>query len=80
MNDSANPVSTPCVKICVVDPVSALCIGCGRSVAEISLWRETSEAQRQKIMAELPERLAKARSRGARGRQVGRDRRAGPWR
>ena len=27
---------TPCIKICVVDPLSGLCIGCGRTVAEIS--------------------------------------------
>ena len=38
------PISTPCVKICVVDPVSALCIGCGRSVEEIAGWTGLSEA------------------------------------
>ena len=25
-------VSTPCVKVCVIDPLSDLCIGCGRTV------------------------------------------------
>ena len=35
----AADISTPCVKICVVDPVLALCVGCGRSVAEIAAWR-----------------------------------------
>ena len=55
------------MKICVVDPLAGLCIGCGRTVAEISLWREMEEADRLAVMAELPERMRAARSRAARG-------------
>ena len=61
------PISTPCVKICVVDPLSALCIGCGRTVAEIAAWSEMSEGERRDIMAGLDERMRAARSRAARG-------------
>ena len=43
-------IESPCNKICVVDPVSALCIGCGRSLAEIAGWIG--------IMAELPQRMS----------------------
>jgi predicted Fe-S protein YdhL (DUF1289 family) len=64
------------VKICVVDPMAGLCIGCGRTVAEISLWREMSESERLAVMAELPTRLTSARSRAARG---GRVRGRGGW-
>ena len=32
-------ISSPCVKICVIDPLSALCIGCGRTGDEIARWR-----------------------------------------
>lgn len=49
-------VSTPCVKICVIDPVSRLCEGCGRTLAEIAAWSSMSEAQRLAVMARLVER------------------------
>ena len=49
--------STPCIKICVIDPASKLCEGCGRTLVEIAQWGGLSEAARQAIMVELPERL-----------------------
>ena len=64
------PISTPCVKICVVDPLSALCIGCGRTMAEIAAWTAMSEADRLAVMADLGQRLVKARSRAARGGRI----------
>ena len=75
MNCSAPPPLSPCVKICVVDPVSGLCIGCGRTVAEIAMWRELDAEERRAIMAGLDQRLKAARSRAARGRvrERGRD-------
>ena len=63
----ASSISTPCVKVCVVDSISALCIGCGRTVAEIGAWTAMSEAERGAVMAGLGERLASARSRASRG-------------
>jgi uncharacterized protein len=63
-------ISTPCVKVCVVDPISALCIGCGRSTDEIATWSEMSEGERLGVMAGLPARLSVARSRSARGGRV----------
>lgn len=59
--------SSPCVKICVVDPVGGLCIGCGRTVEEISLWREMADAERTRVMATLPTRLRLSRLRVANG-------------
>lgn len=52
-------ISTPCIKICVIDPASALCEGCGRTLREIAQWAMLSEAERLQIMAVLPERQAK---------------------
>jgi predicted Fe-S protein YdhL (DUF1289 family) len=60
--------STPCVQICVIDPHSALCVGCGRTVSEIAAWSGLDELSRLSIMAGLDARLAVARSRGARRR------------
>jgi predicted Fe-S protein YdhL (DUF1289 family) len=64
------PASTPCINVCVVDPLAGLCVGCGRTVAEISLWPEMDEPARQSVMAALPARLLAARSRGSRGGRV----------
>jgi uncharacterized protein len=63
-------LATPCVKICVVDPVSELCIGCGRSPGEIAAWSEMSAEERAEVMSGLEGRLSRARSRSARGGKV----------
>jgi predicted Fe-S protein YdhL (DUF1289 family) len=34
-------------------------LGCGRSLAEIAGWTSLSDAERRRIMDELPARLAK---------------------
>ena len=62
--------STPCVQICVLDPLSGLCIGCGRTGDEIAAWSRLSEPERLTIMATLEARLRSARSRRARGGRV----------
>ena len=50
-------IESPCNKICAVDPVSALCVGCGRTLAEIEGWIRFSADERARIMAVLPRRL-----------------------
>ena len=67
---SAPALSTPCVQVCVIDPLSALCIGCGRTVEEITAWAAMREAERLAVMAGLGERLSRARSRASRGGRV----------
>ncbi|MCY1645404.1 DUF1289 domain-containing protein [Methylorubrum sp. SL192] len=52
--------SSPCTKLCVLDAVTGLCEGCGRTRDEIGLWGSLSEAQRLAVMAALPERLRRA--------------------
>ena len=74
---SAAPVSTPCVKVCVVDPVSTLCIGCGRTVEEIAGWGGMDEAERLAVMAGLAARVVAMRSRNARAGRAGRRWRVG---
>lgn len=51
----------------MVDPLTALCIGCGRSIEEIEDWLDMSEPERTAIMAGLGERLRNTRARAARG-------------
>jgi predicted Fe-S protein YdhL (DUF1289 family) len=79
MNFHDSAPATPCIKVCVVDPLSGLCIGCGRTIAEISLWPEMSEDERRAVMSGLPQRMEAGRSRTARASRVGRRERQ-PWR
>jgi predicted Fe-S protein YdhL (DUF1289 family) len=51
-------IETPCLKICVLEPGSGLCRGCGRTVAEIAGWGAMSESDRRRVMALLPDRIA----------------------
>jgi predicted Fe-S protein YdhL (DUF1289 family) len=51
-------IESPCNKVCAVHPISALCVGCGRTLAEIAGWIRFSADERARIMAELPRRLA----------------------
>ncbi len=51
------PIS-PCTKICLLDDQRRLCVGCGRTLAEIAGWGSRGDAERLAIMAELPARLA----------------------
>jgi uncharacterized protein len=56
-------IESPCNKICVVDPATGLCVGCGRTLAEIGGWIGFTPEERRRIMAELPARLAAMPSR-----------------
>ncbi|RAK66418.1 DUF1289 domain-containing protein [Phenylobacterium kunshanense] len=50
------PIKTPCIKVCVVDGESGLCLGCYRKLNEVATWSRLSEAERDAILAELPGR------------------------
>jgi predicted Fe-S protein YdhL (DUF1289 family) len=55
-------MTSPCVRLCTLDPATSVCVGCGRTLAEIARWTRMSETERQAIMAALPERLKPYRS------------------
>lgn len=50
------PIKTPCIKVCVVDGESGLCMGCYRRLSEVAGWSKLSDAERDAVMAELPTR------------------------
>lgn len=50
------PIKTPCVKVCVVDGESGLCLGCYRKLSEVAGWARLSDLERAAIMTELPQR------------------------
>jgi uncharacterized protein len=49
------------VKICVLDPVHGICLGCGRTSAEIGSWLNMTEADRQHVIRQLGQRLKRLR-------------------
>ena len=55
-------IETPCDKICILDDASGLCRGCGRTVDEIARWTAYNDAERARVMAQLPRRLAALRA------------------
>lgn len=51
-------ISSPCIKVCLIDHESGICGGCGRTLDEIGRWSLMSEAERRAIMTLLARRLA----------------------
>ena len=51
-------IATPCVKVCIVDGASSLCLGCFRTLEEIGGWSALTDDQRAVIMADLATRRA----------------------
>jgi uncharacterized protein len=72
-SESFHDIETPCIKICVVEPETGFCIGCGRTRDEIAGWIGMTAHDRHSVMVMLPERVAtltqrKSRRGGRRGR------------
>jgi predicted Fe-S protein YdhL (DUF1289 family) len=51
---------TPCIAVCMLDPRTNLCFGCGRTLPEITRWSKMTGDDRRALMAELPQRMRAA--------------------
>ena len=51
---------TPCIAVCMMDPRTKLCFGCGRTLPEIARWSGMDSAERRAVMAQLAARMAQA--------------------
>jgi predicted Fe-S protein YdhL (DUF1289 family) len=54
------PPASPCLGICLMDPVTRQCRGCLRTVDEIARWYEASAAEKRDLLATLEARRAAA--------------------
>jgi predicted Fe-S protein YdhL (DUF1289 family) len=45
------PILSPCVQTCRLD--GEVCVGCGRTRAEIATWSRISDAERATVMERL---------------------------
>jgi predicted Fe-S protein YdhL (DUF1289 family) len=59
-------IDSPCVKICELDR-DDMCVGCGRTRAEIAAWTSMSEAQKAAVV-ELAKKRQTMRERAERDR------------
>ena len=55
------PIATPCIKVCIVDGESGLCLGCFRTLHEVAAWTQYSDQERAQLIAELPARRDRIR-------------------
>lgn len=55
------PIKTPCIKVCVIDGETGLCMGCYRELTEVAAWQKLSDEDRARIMTELPTRRDRIR-------------------
>ena len=51
---------TPCIAVCMMDPKTKLCFGCGRTLPEIARWHRMETAERLTVMEGLAARMAEA--------------------
>ena len=49
-------METPCINVCELDEALGVCLGCGRTLAEIAGWGAMTPAERGRVMAELATR------------------------
>jgi predicted Fe-S protein YdhL (DUF1289 family) len=48
---------SPCINICSINTQSGFCVGCGRTIGEITGWTAFSDDERQNLMRLLPARM-----------------------
>ena len=48
-------VPSPCIDVCRLD-ARGLCIGCRRTIEEITEWSRASDARRREILREVADR------------------------
>jgi predicted Fe-S protein YdhL (DUF1289 family) len=49
-------IPSPCIAVCTLDRTGRICTGCFRSLEEIARWESLAEAERNGVLAALPER------------------------
>lgn len=60
---SREEIASPCVKVCVVHPEARLCVGCLRTIDEITAWSRMSAETRAAVIADLPSRAGRLKQR-----------------
>ncbi|WP_281243241.1 DUF1289 domain-containing protein [Sphingomonas palmae] len=49
---------SPCILVCTMDRVSGLCLGCYRTITEITGWSRADDDEKRAILARVTKRRA----------------------
>jgi uncharacterized protein len=52
--------ASPCISVCQMDAATGWCRGCYRTIEEIVVWGQASEALKAQVWQQLPQRHAQA--------------------
>jgi predicted Fe-S protein YdhL (DUF1289 family) len=55
----APAVASPCIKVCALDARN-VCVGCGRTIDEITQWSRMTEEQRRQVVDRARQRRQEA--------------------
>ncbi len=58
VEDDPDHVPSPCISVCKMDDASGLCIGCLRTLDEISAWSVLDADEKRAVTATLANRRA----------------------
>ena len=56
MERMTEQVASPCVNICQMNPETGYCIGCMRTIDEITDWLEMTNVEKGQVLNQLEER------------------------
>ncbi len=54
------PDDSPCVHVCLMDYAQGLCIGCHRTLDEITFWTTYTAARKNEVLAAVAQRRSAA--------------------
>ena len=54
-------MDSPCNRVCVMDGDKRYCLGCWRTLAEISNWGSMNDAEQATVLRKIQRRKAEAR-------------------
>jgi predicted Fe-S protein YdhL (DUF1289 family) len=52
----AHEVASPCIRECVIDQHSGFCLGCWRTLDEISFWESYAPELKLRVLQQLQQR------------------------
>lgn len=50
-------IESPCIKKCKLSDKNSICMGCGRTLEEISIWRNLTDTEKEKIALRAKRKL-----------------------
>ena len=54
--EHVGPLPSPCISLCQMNPVNGLCIGCWRTIDEITNWSVASESKKMQVWLAISQR------------------------